>query len=123
MTSTSLIRECIIESEKTRYIPDAIEQGFTQYGMQSFDQSLMELLKRGLISFKEALRRSSNPDDFKLKCAGIQSTKDFVSEDITTDKNIRTNDNKDSKQPSKNNHSPDDDNNDMIVDFSKAFGD
>ena len=62
MVSTGLIRECIIDSERTRYIPDSIEQGITQYGMQSFDQSLMELLKRKLISFKEAMRRASNPN-------------------------------------------------------------
>jgi twitching motility protein PilT len=45
--------------------------------MQTFDQSLMGLLKRQLITFEEALRQSSNPDDFKLKFSGISSTSDL----------------------------------------------
>jgi twitching motility protein PilT len=44
--------------------------------MQTFDQSLMGLLKRNLITYKEALRQSSNPDDFALKMSGISSTSD-----------------------------------------------
>ena len=44
--------------------------------MQTFDQALMDLLKKGLITFDEALRQSSNPDDFKLKFSGIDSTSD-----------------------------------------------
>jgi len=74
--STGRIRECIAEKEKTAEIHDAITKGFTSYGMQSFDQSLMILYRKGLVSFEEALRQSSNPDDFKLKVSGISSTSD-----------------------------------------------
>jgi twitching motility protein PilT len=42
--------------------------------MQSFDQSLMQLYSSKLISYEEALRQSSNPDDFALKISGISST-------------------------------------------------
>ena len=45
--------------------------------MQTFDQSLMGLLKQNLITFEEALRQSSNPDDFRLKVSGISSTSDL----------------------------------------------
>jgi twitching motility protein PilT len=45
--------------------------------MQTFDQALMGLLKDKLISFEEALRQCSNPDDFKLKIAGVSSTSDL----------------------------------------------
>ena len=45
--------------------------------MQTFDQSLMRLVKSKLITFEEALRQSSNPDDFKLKFSGISSTSDL----------------------------------------------
>jgi twitching motility protein PilT len=44
--------------------------------MQTFDQALMDLVKRKVISYEEALRQSSNPDDFKLKFSGIDSTSD-----------------------------------------------
>jgi twitching motility protein PilT len=73
MVSTARTRECIVEKDKTAEIKDAITKGFTTYGMQSFDQSLMSLLKRGLITYDEALRQSSNPDDFALRVKGIMS--------------------------------------------------
>jgi twitching motility protein PilT len=77
MFATNLIREYIVEKDKTRLIHDAVAAGKSQYEMQTFDQSLMELYKRGLISYEEALKRSSNPDDFALKARGIQSTSDL----------------------------------------------
>ena len=76
MVSTARIRECIEVPEKTKEIRQAIAEGLTTYGMQTFDQSLMGLIKKGLISYKEALRHASNPDDFALKASGISSTSD-----------------------------------------------
>ncbi|OIP61414.1 MAG: type IV pili twitching motility protein PilT [Nitrospirae bacterium CG_4_9_14_3_um_filter_53_35] len=77
MLATDLIREYIVDKDKTRLIHDAIAAGRSQYGMQTFDQSLMEIYHRGLISYDEALKRSSNPEDFALKARGIQSTSDL----------------------------------------------
>jgi twitching motility protein PilT len=76
MVATARIRECIEVPEKTKEIRTAIAEGFTTYSMQTFDQSLMGLLKKNLITYKEALRQSSNPDDFALKMSGISSTSD-----------------------------------------------
>src|SRR5581483_6903545 len=67
MVSTALVRECITVPERTREIRDAIARGHTSYGMQTFDQSLMQLWRENLITFDEALAQSSNPDDFALK--------------------------------------------------------
>ncbi len=78
MLSTGLIRECITDPEKTSQIPEVIAKGSVQYGMQTFDQSLFQLLKDGLITYEDALRRATNPDDFTLKVKGIQSTSDVV---------------------------------------------
>jgi twitching motility protein PilT len=50
--------------------------------MQTFDQSLFELLQNDLISYEEALRQSTNPDDFKLKVDGIHSTADLSQESL-----------------------------------------
>jgi len=74
LVASARIRECIADKDKTKEIHDSITKGFTTYGMQSFDQSLMTLYRKNLISFEEALRQSSNPDDFKLKVSGISST-------------------------------------------------
>ncbi len=76
MLSTARVRELIDDQEKTLLLKDTIAQGYTTYGMQSFDQALMDLVKRNIISYEEALRQSSNPDDFKLKFSGIDSTSD-----------------------------------------------
>ncbi len=82
MVATSRIRECIAVKEKTREIRDAISVGHASYGMQTFDQSLMALYRRGLITYEEALAQSSNPDDFALKVRGVASTSDRRWEDF-----------------------------------------
>jgi len=76
MVSTGLVKECITQPERTREIRDALARGYTTYGMQTFDQSLMALWREGLITFEEALAQSTNPDDFALKARGISSTSD-----------------------------------------------
>jgi twitching motility protein PilT len=85
LVSTARIRECIADSERTKEIPEAISKGFTTYGMQTFDQSLMSLVKRGLVTYDEALRTVSNPDDFALRFKGISATSDGTWEDFEKD--------------------------------------
>jgi twitching motility protein PilT len=82
MVSSARVRELIDDKEKTRLLRDAIAQGYVSYGMQTFDQSLMGLLQRKLITFEEALRQCSNPDDFKLKVSGISSASDLSWDDF-----------------------------------------
>ncbi len=81
MLGTLSIREAIIDDAKTRQVPTIIAQGLTHYGMQTFDQSLLMLYKKGYITYDEALLTASNPDDFALKVKGIQSTSDLTYED------------------------------------------
>src|SRR5208282_3075848 len=76
MIATSYIRDCIIHPDKTRLIRHAIAAGTSQYGMQTFDQSLFDLFSRNLITLEEALMRASNPDDFRLRVQGIRSSSD-----------------------------------------------
>ncbi|MDX1388810.1 MAG: type IV pilus twitching motility protein PilT [Acidobacteriota bacterium] len=78
LRSTAYIRDCVENKEKTKLMRDAIAAGTSQYGMQTFDQSLYNLYKQDLISFEEALRQATNPDEFKLKVAGIHSTSDIA---------------------------------------------
>jgi twitching motility protein PilT len=82
LIKTQYVRECIENKEKTKYIKEAIQAGTSQYGMQTFDQSLYGLYKSGLISLEEALKRATNPNEFKLKIQGIQSTSDVAQEEM-----------------------------------------
>ena len=76
LISTASLREAIIDPEKTATILDLIESGNIQYGMQSFDQSIMKLYRSGFISYEEAMVQCSNPDDFDLRVKGITSASD-----------------------------------------------
>jgi twitching motility protein PilT len=82
MIATGYIRDCIINPDKTRMIRDAIAAGTSQYGMQTFDQSLFDLFSRNLITLEEALMRASNPDDFRLRVQGIRSSSDAAREEM-----------------------------------------
>jgi len=82
MVSTARIRECIADKERGNELSDAIAKGFTTYGMQTFDQSLMAHVKRGLVAYDEALTHVANPDDFALRYKGIASTSDGTWEDF-----------------------------------------
>jgi twitching motility protein PilT len=82
LRATSYIRDCVENKEKTKLIRDAISQGTSQYGMQTFDQSLYRLYRQDLISFEEALRQATNPDEFKLRVAGIHSTSDVATDQM-----------------------------------------
>jgi twitching motility protein PilT len=82
LVSTARVRECIADKDRTKEINDAISKGYTTYGMQSFDQSLMQLVKQNLVTYEEALKHVSNPDDFALRFRGIGSTSDGTWEDF-----------------------------------------
>jgi twitching motility protein PilT len=82
MVSTPYVQECIQDKEKTALIRDAITAGVSQYGMQTFDQSIFQLYRDGYISLEQGLRFSTNPDNFKLRVMGIQSTLDMALEEM-----------------------------------------
>jgi twitching motility protein PilT len=76
LISTALTRELIADKDRTKELSEAIAKGYSTYGMQTFDQSLMSLVKEGLVTYEEALKNVSNPDDFALRFRGIASTSD-----------------------------------------------
>ena len=76
LVATPFIKDCIVDKDKTHLIAGAIAQGTSQYGMQTFDQSIFSLFSSELISYEEALRWASNVDEFKLKVQGISTTAD-----------------------------------------------
>jgi twitching motility protein PilT len=76
LVATPFIKDCIIDKEKTHLIQGAIAQGTSQYGMQTFDQSIFNLYSQEIITYDEALRWASNVDEFKLRVQGISTTSD-----------------------------------------------
>ena len=82
MVSTPFIRDCIVDKDKTAQIHGAIGAGTSQYGMQTFDQSIFGLYQQGIVTLDEALRWASNVDEFKLKVQGIASTADMAREEM-----------------------------------------
>jgi twitching motility protein PilT len=79
---TPYIQECLRDRDKMSLIRDAIAAGTSEYGMQTFDQSVYMLFKRGLITYEQAVRHSSSPDNFRLRAQGIQSTSDLALEEM-----------------------------------------
>lgn len=73
LINNARVRELIENPERTREIHQTIADSFVSNGMQTFDQSLMQLLSNDLITYEEALRQSSNPHDFALRVSGVSS--------------------------------------------------
>ncbi|MBC8133835.1 MAG: Flp pilus assembly complex ATPase component TadA, partial [Deltaproteobacteria bacterium] len=71
LINTARVRELISDPKRTREIHDAIVTGRDPYGMISFDQSLMDLVRRKLVTYEEALAQATNADDFALRYRGI----------------------------------------------------
>ena len=82
LIATPFIKDCVVDKDKTHLIQGAIAQGTSQYGMQTFDQSIFDLFKRELISYEEALRWASHVDEFKLKVQGSSTTADTSREQM-----------------------------------------
>jgi twitching motility protein PilT len=77
LVATAFVKDCIVDRDKTHLIQGAIAQGTSQYGMQTFDQSIFGLYSQGLVTLDEALRGASNVDEFKLKVQGISTTSEL----------------------------------------------
>ena len=73
LINTAAISDHIRGGSSDQSIPELIADGRIQYGMQTFDQSLMDLFKRGAISFEWAMHYASNPSEFALRASGVES--------------------------------------------------
>jgi twitching motility protein PilT len=69
--------EVLINTAAVRdQIRDMIKEGTVQYGMQSFDQSLMHWYSQGVISYESAVFFATNPSEFALRVQGVAGTSD-----------------------------------------------
>jgi twitching motility protein PilT len=71
LVNTSTISELIRKGDELVTIPEHIAEGRVQYGMQSFDQSLLDLYSRGWISYEWAMHYASSPSEFALRVSGV----------------------------------------------------
>jgi twitching motility protein PilT len=76
LVNTAAVADNIRDASKALNIPDLIKEGTIQYGMQSFDQSLMNWYQKGVISYEAALFASTSPSEFALKVQGVAGTSD-----------------------------------------------
>ncbi|HWG52496.1 MAG TPA: type IV pilus twitching motility protein PilT [Gemmatimonadaceae bacterium] len=76
LINTAAVRDQIRDMSKSLNIPDLIKQGTVQYGMQSFDQSLMQWYSRGVVSYENAMFYATNPSEFALRAQGVQGSSD-----------------------------------------------
>ena len=67
MINTPAIKDLILEGTRIGEIRDFIAEGRDQYGMQTFDQCLSDLVTSGEVTFETAKSAASNPSDFELK--------------------------------------------------------
>jgi len=67
MIVTSTIRDLILDPNRTTEIREYIAEGREQYGMQTFDQHLMDLVGDDIVDFNTAMANASNPSDFELQ--------------------------------------------------------
>ncbi|CAN5354778.1 type IV pilus twitching motility protein PilT [soil metagenome] len=76
LINTQTVRDQIRDMDKTLNIPDLIREGTVQYGMQSFDQSIMGWYSQGIISYESAVFFATSPSEFALRVQGVAGTSD-----------------------------------------------
>ena len=76
LINTEAVRDQMRDMSKSMSIPQLIRDGAVPYGMQSFDQSLMNWYEKGVITYDDALFAATNPAEFALKVQGISGSSD-----------------------------------------------
>ena len=85
LINTAAVRDNIRDMTKALHIPDLIAEGAVAYGMQSFDQSLMNWYAKGVISYESALFYATSPSEFALRVQGISGTSDTTFDHLRQD--------------------------------------
>jgi twitching motility protein PilT len=70
------VKEYILNADKTPLIHSVVAEGMTQYGMQTFDQSVLALLQAGLITEEVGLQNCNHPNELALKLKGVSGSSD-----------------------------------------------
>jgi len=76
LVNTAAVRDKIRDPAASLDIIELIKDGVVQYGMQTFDQSLLSWYSRGVISYDQAIFYATNPSEFALQIQGVGSASD-----------------------------------------------
>ncbi|HZH41916.1 MAG TPA: PilT/PilU family type 4a pilus ATPase [Gemmatimonadales bacterium] len=89
LIATGTVRDMIRDPNRTPELRDYMRESREQYGMQTFDQHLMDLVSDDTVTYETAIAASSNPADFELQMrtlrrrSRIVTTGDAVPEGFT----------------------------------------
>ncbi|MBI4456756.1 MAG: type IV pilus twitching motility protein PilT [Acidobacteria bacterium] len=78
LINTEFIKNCIVEPDRTKDIRNALVLGTTQYGTQTFDQSILGFYNQDRITLQEAMAYATNPEELKLRIRGIVSSSEAI---------------------------------------------
>lgn len=87
LINTAAVRDNIRDMTKSLNIPDLIKEGTIQYGMQSFDQSIMHWYTKGIISYETAVFYATTPSEFALRVQGVAGSSDTSWDAFQSDAN------------------------------------
>lgn len=79
MIATPLIRDLILDESRTSSLREAIADGHDQYGMQTFDQHLMQLVREGMVAYDVAVAAATRPADFDLQMRTLSGGGEMLS--------------------------------------------
>jgi len=88
LINTAAVRDQIRDMTKSLSIPDLIKEGTVQYGMQSFDQSLMAWYTQGVVTYEQAMFFATNPSEFALRVQGVAGSSDTSWDSFQRDANV-----------------------------------
>lgn len=67
LVGTLTVQRCIEDPTRTGQIPQVIAEGRDTYGMQTFNQSVLDWYQKGMVSYEEARRNASSRTDFEVE--------------------------------------------------------
>jgi len=78
LVGTLTIQRCIEEGTRTGQIPVAIAEGRDTYGMQTFNQSVIEHYQKGMVTYDEARRTATSATDFEVEVERLSMAADVA---------------------------------------------
>ena len=87
---TPAVRDMIADGNRIGEIRDYIADGRDQYGMQTFDQHLADLVHEETVTFEVAMAAATNPSDFELKMRMFQRVAKKVTETPVATESVPT---------------------------------
>jgi len=76
LVNSEAVRDQMRDLTNALNLPMLIREGAVPYGMQSFDQSLMNWYEKGVISYEDALQAATSPSEFALRLQGVAASSD-----------------------------------------------